>query len=177
MEDTKAEKPEFRGIVRIVDKDVKGETILPNALAKVRGLGINLSWSLAEIISAELGIDAREKIGNLSDEQIKKITEIVTDPEKHGIPVWMLNRKGERETGKSHHLISSDLDLRQKQDIKAKIEMRSYQGLRHMYSLPVRGQRTKTMGRRGMTVGVVKKKLKPGEIVKEEKGKKGKGKE
>lgn len=56
--------------------------------------------------------------------------------------------------------------------------MKSYQGIRHMYGLPVRGQRTKTMGRKGLTVGVVKTKMKPGEIAKirEEKGKKGKEK-
>lgn len=178
MKEEKTEKSEFKGIVRIADKDIKGETILPKALARIRGIGVNLSENLAEVIAAELHIDRREKVGNLSDNQIKSITEILTNPMKFGIPSWMVNRKGEGETGQTHHIISSDLDFRQKQDIKAKIEMKSYQGIRHMYGLPVRGQRTKTMGRKGLTVGVVKTKMKPGEIAKirEEKGKKGKEK-
>lgn len=94
MKEEKTEKSEFKGIVRIADKDIKGETILPKALARIRGIGVNLSENLAEVIAAELHIDRREKVGNLSDNQIKSITEILTNPMKFGIPSWMVNRKG-----------------------------------------------------------------------------------
>lgn len=163
------EKEEFRGIVRIGDRDIKGEKILSKALTKVKGISINLAEAIAEVASKELGIDKKEKVGNLSDAQVKKLSEILKDPIKFGVPSWMVNRKKDVETGKDIHLISSDLELQKKQDIKSKIDIKSYQGIRHMFGLPVRGQRTKTMGRKGLTVGVTRKKLKP---KKKKKGKK-----
>ena len=36
-------------------------------------------------------------------------------------------------------------------------KIRTHRGLRHYWGLKVRGQRTKTTGRRGATVGVTKK--------------------
>lgn len=165
MEKKETEKPtekkEFRGIVRIADRDVKGEKVLTKALTEIKGININLSEAVAEVASKELNIDKREKIGNLSDDQIKKLVEILENPTKFGIPAWMVNRKKDVETGKNIHLISSDLVFQQKQDIKSKIDIKSYQGVRHMFGLPVHGQRTKTMGRKGLTVGVTRKKQKP----------------
>lgn len=155
------EKKEFRGIVRVADRDIKGEIVLSKALTLVKGIGVNLAEAVAGIAVKELKIDKNEKIGNLTDEQIKKLEDILRNPIKYGIPSWMVNKKRGSEEGKDIHLISSDLDFQKKQDIKAKINIKSYEGVRHMFGLPVRGQRTKTMGRKGKAVGVQKKKQKP----------------
>jgi len=155
------ENKEFRGIIRIADRDIKGEKVLPKALTEIKGINVNLAEAIVEVASKELNIDKKEKVGNLSDDQIKKLVEILENPTKFGIPLWMVNRKKDIETGKDVHLISSDLEMKQKQDIKSKINIKSYQGVRHMFGLPVRGQRTKTMGRKGLTVGVMRKKQKP----------------
>ncbi len=157
------ENEDFKGIVRLADVDVKGEVILPRALAQVKGVGTNLAYALADIVARELSIDRREKIGNLTDEQLKKVIEMMSDPIRFGIPEWMVNRKKDHESGKTRHLIASDLDFQKMNDIKGKIALKSYQGIRHMHGLTVRGQRTKTGGRRpGGIVGVQKQKLKPG---------------
>ncbi|HLD57405.1 MAG TPA: 30S ribosomal protein S13 [archaeon] len=88
--------------------------------------------------------------------------EYIKNPEKHGIPPWMLNRRLDPETGTGRHLIGSDLVFTKNMDINKLKRMKSYKGVRHGLGLPVRGQRTRSSGRTsGKSVGVVKKKEAP----------------
>ena len=52
-----------------------------------------------------------------------------------------------REWIDSHYKVEGDLRREVQQDIKRKIEIGSYQGIRHRRGLPVRGQRTHTNAR------------------------------
>jgi len=155
------ENSEFKGRLRIAGKEVKGQYPIRKAISHIKGIGINLANSLEKIIIKELKLKENEKIGNLTDSQLEKLEEIISNPKKYGIPNWMLNRKKDIETGEDRHLISSDLDFQQKQDIKGLIKIKAYRGVRHMYGLTSRGQRTKTSGRKGLTLGVQRKKNKP----------------
>jgi small subunit ribosomal protein S13 len=156
------EKADFKGRLRIAGKEINGHDKVAKAIGRIKGVGSNLSESISEIIENEMHVPRDEKIGNLTEEQLAKVEEIVSSPQNHGIPEWMLNRKKDPETGKSKHLISSDLDFVQKNDVKEEINMRSYRGTRHMFGLTCRGQRTKTSGRKGLSLGVQKKKEMPG---------------
>jgi len=69
----------------------------------------------------------------------------------------MVNRQKDLETGKYLHLIGADLVLTQRADIERMIKMKCWKGVRHSLGLKVRGQRTRTTGRKGRTVGVTKK--------------------
>lgn len=151
---------EFRGIVRIVGKDMDGNAPMNEILAALKGVGMNLGAAIAGIASRELGIERNAKIGNLSEEQIESIEDMILHPEKHGIPAWMQNRRKEPFTGKDAQLVGADLGFRERQDIEFMKNIRCYRGVRHAFGLPVRGQRTKTMGRSGVTVGVQKSKVK-----------------
>lgn len=55
-------------------------------------------------------------------------------------------------------LTSSYLDSKLREDLERMKKIRAHRGLRHYWGLRVRGQHTKTTGRRGRTVGVSKKK-------------------
>ena len=61
-------------------------------------------------------------------------------------------------------MITSDIALAVRNDIEREKAMSSWRGYRHMYGLKVRGQRTRTTGRKGGAVGVQKggKVLPPG---------------
>ena len=166
-------KSDYRGIIRIAGKDMKGELPLSKALTRIKGIGINLADSISNIASRELNVDKHFKVGDLTDAQIEKLEDVVKNLSKYGVPQWALNRRNDF-SGKDRHLISSDLDFAMRQDIEAEKGIRSYRGIRHMFGLPVRGQRTKTMGRRGMTLGVTKKKMAPTVTGKKEERKKGK---
>jgi len=155
---------EIKGIVRIAGTDIKGEKQLFVSLQKIKGVG----GSLAHAICRVHNFDPNRRIGTLSEAEIKKIEETLKNPTKFGIPSWMLNRRKDVETGEDKHLVGPELTFTQKQDIKRMIDMRCYKGVRHMFGLPVRGQRTRSSFRKGRTVGVIRKKSMPG---KKKKGK------
>ena len=144
----------FRYIVRIAGTDIDGTLTLPHGLAKIKGIGYNTAMAIIRL----LGLDPNKKIGYLTDEEIARIEEAVKDPSKIGVPSWMFNRRKDYETGKDMHLIGAELIYYARRDIEREIKIGSWRGIRHKLGLKVRGQRTRTTGRTGMTVGVAKKK-------------------
>jgi small subunit ribosomal protein S13 len=60
------------------------------------------------------------------------------------------------DTGSNLHLLTSDLDFTVSNDIDREKSIMSWRGYRHMFGLRVRGQRTRTTGRRASAVGVRK---------------------
>jgi small subunit ribosomal protein S13 len=148
---------QVKGIVRISEVDVKGETPLFTSLNRIKGVG----GALANAVCRVHNLDCNRKIGTLTDAEIKKIEETLKNPAKFGIPSWMLNRRKDLETGEDRHLVGSDLKFMQEQDIKKMIRIKAYKGVRHMFGLPARGQRTRSSFRKGRTVGVVRKKMMP----------------
>jgi len=144
---------EFRHIIRVAGADLEGTLKVAYALMNINGVGIRL----ANVILKKAAIDPETRLGFLSDADVEKIEGIIEKPAKYGIPSWLLNRPKDRETGKDAHLIGSDLVLQTKTDIDQMKQMRSWRGFRHTHALKVRGQRTKTTGRKGKAMGVKKK--------------------
>ncbi len=130
------EKREER-LVRILSKDIEGRMKVYTGLTKIKGI----SWSFSNAVCNSLKIDKNKTIGNLTDEEIKKIVEFIKKPH---VPPHLLNRQKDIETGEGKHLIGADLDLRKDFDIKRLKKIKSYRGLRHTAKLPVRGQRTRS---------------------------------
>jgi len=150
----KAPKEEFQRLVRVKDTDIKGDLSLLIGLTKIKGIG----FSMSNAICAMSKLDKKMKIGDLSDPEIAKIEDMLSDPAKIGVPSWMLNRQKDYDTGADRHLTTSDLVFEKKQDIDRMGEIKSYKGMRHAKGLKVRGQRTASTGRGQTTMGVVRKK-------------------
>ena len=146
---------EFRHIIRVAGTDLDGTQKVAFALVNIRGVGIRL----ANVILKKAGINPEARLGFLSDVDVKKIEDIIETPAKHGIPGWLLDRQKDGETGKDTHLIGSDLVLQTKTDVDQVKEIRSWRGFRHAHGLKVRGQRTRTTGRKGKAMGVKKKQV------------------
>ena len=70
----------------------------------------------------------------------------------------MVNRSKDLRTGEDLHIIGNRLDLQFKNDIDRMKKIKSYKGVRHHLKLKVRGQRTKSTGRHGLVVGVMRRK-------------------
>jgi small subunit ribosomal protein S13 len=66
------------------------------------------------------------------------------------------------DDGSNYHRITSDLDFAASNDIEREKLVMSWRGYRHMFGLRVRGQCTRTTGRKGGAVGVKKVKMMPG---------------
>lgn len=159
-----AETKEIK-IIRICDADLHGDQKLVHALRRIKGIG----FMYANAIVKTLGFSSDKRIEELKDEEIKKVEDAIHNPTKYGIPSWLLNRKKDYVSGEDIHLVSADLSLSNKEDVKRLQEIKSRRGMRLSMGLKVRGQRTKAHPRVGKAVGVKKRKQKP--VMKRKKGK------
>ena len=146
---------EFKHIVRIAGKDLRGERRVQLALTDVKGVGT----MMARAVTYAAEVDPMVKLGSLSKEEIERLEDIVSKPQAHGIPNWMLDRRKDEDSGKDIHIVGSDIDRAVRADIAKERRIRSRRGIRHELGLPVRGQRTRSTGRVGMTVGVKRKEI------------------
>ena len=148
-----SEDRQFRYIVRIAGTDIDGKLKLPYGLSEIKGIGYTTALAVIRV----LGLDPNMRIGFLKDEEIRKLEEAVKDLTRLGFPSWLYNRRKDYETGIDKHLIGADLIFHARRDIEREIRIGTWRGVRHKLGLKVRGQRTGTTGRLGMTVGVKKK--------------------
>jgi small subunit ribosomal protein S13 len=108
-------------VARIAGVDVPREKRLEISLTYIYGIGRTTSQQICEVT----GIDRDTRVRDLTDEEVNRIR------------AWIdQNLK-----------VEGDLRREVDQDIKRKMEIGSYQGLRHRKGLPVRGQRTHTNAR------------------------------
>jgi small subunit ribosomal protein S13 len=121
-------------MARIAGVDLPRDKRVEFALTYIYGIGP----SKARQIVAGARVDPGTPVRDLSEDEVVRIRE------------WIQNYK-----------VEGDLRRDVAQDIKRKIEIGSYQGLRHRRSLPVHGQRTHTNARTRKgpkkTVGIKRK--------------------
>jgi small subunit ribosomal protein S13 len=109
-------------MARISGVDIPREKRLEIALTYIYGIG----KPTAQKICADTGLDPNNRVRDLTDDEVNKIR------------VWL------EETGQ---VVEGDLRRNVANDIKRKIEIGCYQGVRHRKGLPVHGQRTHTNAR------------------------------
>ena len=143
---------EYRHIVRIVGNDIPGERKMLVGLTQIKGIGYNFATAILDTLK----IDTNSNIGNLSEEEVQSIEKLITDPLSANFPSWFLNRQKDIETGANLHLLTSDIPFTLRNDIERERITASWRGYRHLNGLKVRGQRTRTTGRKGGAVGVAK---------------------
>ena len=143
---------EYRHIVRIAGKDIPGTKKTIIGISQVKGMGYNFAKSVLDILK----INPNSNIGFLTESQVEEIEKAMKNPSSVNIPSWFLNRRKDIDSGKDLHLITSDIDFNVRNDIEREKNMNSWRGFRHTYGLKVRGQRTRTTGRKGGAVGVRK---------------------
>ena len=153
---------EYRHIVRIAGKDVPGAKKMIIGVSQVRGIGYNFAKAILDVLK----IDQNSNIGFLTESQVEQIEKVMRDPSSINIPAWFLNRRKDIDSGNNLHLITSDIEFNVRNDIEREKNTNSWRGFRHTYGLKVRGQRTRTTGRKGGAVGVRKggKILPPGAV-------------
>ncbi len=149
-----AEGPEFRHIVRLMGVDIPGKKKTERALRGICGIGESLSSVLVSIAGSK-----GKKIGELSDSELSKLESVISNLKKQNVPDWMFNRRKDFETGENRHVLGVDLAYAKRADIEFMKKIRCRRGMRHAFGLKLRGQRTRSTGRHGKTVGVSKRAL------------------
>jgi len=146
-----SQEAEFRAMIRMLDTDIKGALPAVEGITRIKGVGP----TLARAILHRLGIPLNKRIGFLSDDELRRIEDMIRNANKY-FPPYLLNRRFDRYSGEDLHLIGSDLEFVVSRDIEFEKSIGSWRGLRHALGLKVRGQRTRTTGRKRKKL-VVKK--------------------
>lgn len=152
----------IKHIIRVVNTDLKGHIAIVVAMTKIKGIGFMYANAVCKLAHVNRTI----KAGLLDASQVSRLEEVIKNPEKFKIPVWMYNRRKDYETGEDMHIMMGDLIYVKQQDVRRMQKTRSYRGLRHAAGLPLRGQRTQSNFRRnkGKAVGVKRKGGKSGRV-------------
>lgn len=153
----------FNYIVRIANTDINGERSVVQGLTQIKGIGRHMAVFIADTA----GIDRSLKFGNLAEPDIQKLKEALENIDEYA-PAWMLNHRKDLYTGEDMHLISTDVATRLRDDVNLMKMIRSYRGVRHELGLKVRGQRTSSNGRKGLALGVSKRREAPSSTGKKE---------
>lgn len=108
-------------MARLVGVDLPREKRLEVALTSIFGMGRTRAKQTLE----GTGISPEKRTSDLTDEELLKLRD------------WI----------EQNYKVEGDLRREVQADIRRKVEIGSYQGLRHRRGLPVRGQRTHTNAR------------------------------
>jgi len=144
----------FQHILRILNTNIDGKRNITFALTSIKGVGKRFATQVCK----KADVDITKRAGELTEEEVEKVVTIMQNPRTYKIPDWFLNRQKDKRDGTFSQLLSNGLDNKLREDLERLKKIRSNRGLRHWWGLRVRGQHTKTTGRRGRTVGVSKKK-------------------
>lgn len=150
------EQKDFRHLVRIVNTDIDGNKPICHALTRIKGVGFMFANMVCNVTETE----KTKRAGTLSETEVKKIEDAIRNPLKYHVPLWMLNRRKDVETGEDKHLVTTDINFVNDNDIKIMKMIRCYKGVRHSMGLPVRGQKTRSNFRKnkGKVLGVKRSK-------------------
>eukprot|EP00304_Pavlova_gyrans_P001274 CAMPEP_0206035560 /NCGR_PEP_ID=MMETSP1466-20131121/2165_1 /ASSEMBLY_ACC=CAM_ASM_001126 /TAXON_ID=44452 /ORGANISM="Pavlova gyrans, Strain CCMP608" /LENGTH=300 /DNA_ID=CAMNT_0053409947 /DNA_START=46 /DNA_END=953 /DNA_ORIENTATION=- len=145
---------DFQHILRVLNTNIDGRQKVMFAMTRIRGVGRRF----ANVVLKKAEVNLDKRAGELSAEEVERIVTIIQNPRQFKIPDWFLNRKKDNKDGKFSQICANNLDLKLREDLERLKKIRAHRGLRHYWGLRVRGQHTKTTGRKGRTVGVSKKK-------------------
>ncbi len=124
-------------MARIAGVDLPREKRIEIALTYIFGIGRTRAL---EVVAGAM-VDPGTRVRDLSDDEVVRLRGVIENNLK----------------------VEGDLRREESQNIKRKVEIGCYQGIRHRRGLPVRGQRTHTnaRSRKGpkKTVGVKRKKV------------------
>ena len=136
---------DFQHILRVLNTNVDGRTKVMYALTQIRGIGRRFS----NVVCKKAEIDMGKRAGELSAAELESLMVIVSNPRQFRIPDWFLNRQKNYKDGKYLQQVSNQLDTTLRDDLERLKKSRNHRGLRHYWGIRVRGQHTKTTGRRG----------------------------
>jgi small subunit ribosomal protein S18e len=141
---------EFQHILRVLNTNIDGKRKAMFAMTKIIGVGKRFS----NLICKKAEVDVDRRAGTLSNEEIEKLVAIINNPKQFKVPDWFVNRQRDFTTGKTTQLVINGLIAAVRGDIERMKKIRVHRGIRHFWGHRVRGQHTKTTGRKGKVPGM-----------------------
>ena len=145
---------DFAYILRMADSDVDGLRPIAIGLTSIRGVGMRTSQQICRLA----GINGKTLGGHLSEEEQDSLRSAIDDYATT-VPWWLVNRQRDLGTNEDAHIVAMEVKMTRDDDISRMAGIKAYRGMRHRSGHKVRGQRLRSNGRKGSTLGVEKKKL------------------
>ncbi|KAJ1570026.1 ribosomal 40S subunit protein S18B, partial [Nowakowskiella sp. JEL0078] len=143
---------QFQHILRLLNTNVDGRRKVTYAMNAIKGCGRRY----ANLVCKKADVDMTKRAGELTTDELERLVVIMQNPRQYKIPDWFLNRQKDFTTGKYSQVLANQVDNTIREDLERLKKIRAHRGVRHAYGLRVRGQHTKTTGRKGRTVEYVK---------------------
>jgi len=137
----------------VLNTNIDGRRKVMFALTAIPGVGRRF----ANIACKKAGVQMDKRAGEMTPDEVEKIVAIIQNPKQFKIPSWFLNRQKDYKTGKYAQAFANTLQQKLREDLERLKKIRAHRGLRHYWGIRVRGQHTKSTGRRGKTMAANKK--------------------
>ena len=145
---------DFAYILRMADSDVDGLKPIAIGLTSIKGVGMRTSQQICRLA----GINGKTLGGHLSEEEQDSLRSAIDDYATT-VPWWLVNRQRDLGTNEDAHIVAMEVKMTRDDDISRMAGIKAYRGMRHRSGHKVRGQRLRSNGRTGSTLGVEKKKI------------------
>uniref|UniRef100_G3UMR5 Small ribosomal subunit protein uS13 n=1 Tax=Loxodonta africana TaxID=9785 RepID=G3UMR5_LOXAF len=144
----------FQHILRVLNTNIDGRRKIAFAITAIKGVGRRY----AHVVLRKADIDLTKRAGELTEDEVERVITIMQNPRQYKIPDWFLNRQKDVKDGKYSQVCWSAGGCPIRIGVRDLISLPASKLPSCILVLRVRGQHTKTTGRRGRTVGVSKKK-------------------
>lgn len=136
-------------IVRLFNTNIDGTKKVAYSITKIRGIGRRIGHA----ITTQAKVDTNKFAGELNQEEINRLVDVINNPLEYGIPNYMLNNQKDYETGEDQHLVGIKLDGLHRMLIERGKKHGEVRKCRLAMGLKVRGQHTNANGRRKKVFG------------------------
>ena len=144
---------DFSYILRIADSDIDGLRPIAIGITSVKGIGMRTSQQICRLA----GVDGNTLGGHLSDDEQDRLRKSIDDYATT-VPWWLVNRQRDLGTNEDAHIVATEVKMTRDDDVARIAGVKAYRGMRHRSGHKVRGQRLRSNGRKGSSLGVERKK-------------------
>jgi len=144
---------DFAYILRMADSDIDGLKPIAIGLTSIKGVGMRTSQQICRLA----GINGKSLGGHLSEEDQDSLRSAIDDYATT-VPWWLVNRQRDLGTNEDAHIVAMEVKMTRDDDISRMAGIKAYRGMRHRSGHKVRGQRLRSNGRKGSSLGVERKK-------------------
>ena len=144
---------DFSYILRIADSDIDGLRPIAIGITSVKGIGMRTSQQICRLA----GVDGNTLGGHLSDDEQDRLRNSIDD-HATTVPWWLVNRQRDLGTNEDAHIVATEVKMTRDDDVARIAGVKAYRGMRHRSGHKVRGQRLRSNGRKGSSLGVERKK-------------------
>lgn len=145
---------EINHIIRLYNTNIDGTKKTPYALTGIKGIGRRFG----KAVVSKAGVSLNKRAGELTQEEIAKIQDVINDPIAFGIPAYFLNHQKDVVDGLDSQLVGIKLDGDLRMRIEKGKKIKEIRAMRLAAGLKVRGQKAKSNGRKNNALGKPKRK-------------------